>query len=160
LAMEILESRWRTSAEANANGCPQDLARDATAGAPRSGLVFPAPVSGRPVDTFSDIKASLIEATKSEDGGRGTELSGWTWHDFRRSFATALGEAGTSEVVADAVLNHRQAATRGGVLGIYQRAARWPEQKHAMELWGRLLADALGRDECGANVAFMAVSAV
>jgi hypothetical protein len=49
--------------------------------------------------------------------------------------------------VADAVLNHRQSAARGGVLGVYQRASRWPEQVRAMELWGRLLADAIeGRD--------------
>ena len=64
------------------------------------------------------------------------KLTGWTWHDFRRSFATALGEAGISEAVADAVLNHRQSATRGGVLGVYQRASRWPEQVKAMQLWG------------------------
>jgi hypothetical protein len=74
-------------------------------------------------------------------------ISGWSWHDFRRSFATALGEAGIPEAVADAVLNHRQSATRGGVLGVYQRASRWPEQVKAMQLWGRLLAAAIeGRE--------------
>ena len=107
------------------------------------GLVFPAPVSGRAVDTFSDIKTELDEAT---------ELEGWTWHDFRRSFATALGEAGIPEAVADAILNHRQAATRGGVLGVYQRASRWPEQIRAMDLWGRLLAEAIAGAEVPANV--------
>jgi hypothetical protein len=53
---------------------------------------------GRVVDTFSSIKANLAEATL---------VTGWTWHDFRRSFATALGGAGIPEAVADAVLNHR-----------------------------------------------------
>ena len=100
------------------------------------GLVFPAPVSGGVMDTFTDIKQSMADAAA---------LTGWTWHDFRRSFATALGEAGISEVVADAVLNHRQSATRGGVLGIYQRASRWPEQVRAMELWGQLLVAALAK---------------
>jgi hypothetical protein len=47
------------------------------------------------------------------------------------------------EAVADAILNHRQAATRGGVLGVYRRSVRWPEQVEAMELWGRLLAEAI-----------------
>lgn len=107
------------------------------------GLVFPAPVSGRAVDTFSDIKTELDEAT---------ELEGWTWHDFRRSFATALGEAGIPEAVADAILNHRQAATRGGVLGVYQRASRWPEQVRAMDLWGKLLAAAIAGTKATANV--------
>ena len=64
------------------------------------------------------IKAKLDKAA---------EVSGWMWHDFRRSFASALGKAGVPEAVADAILNHRQAATHGGVLGVYQRSSRWPE---------------------------------
>jgi integrase len=129
LALEVLTARKR-----------------ATGG---KGLVFPAPRSGRPVDTFSRIKLALVDAM-SGDGS--PSLTGWTWHDFRRSFATALGEAGIPEAVADAILNHRQSATRGGVLGVYQRASRWPEQVKAMEHWGRLLADAIEGREAGANV--------
>jgi integrase len=107
-------------------------------------LVFPAPKSGDVVDTFSDIKAALIDATAEEHD---EALTGWTWHDFRRSVATALAETGVPESVADQILNHRQAATRGGVLGVYQRASRWPEQVKAMEHWGELLATAIaGRD--------------
>ena len=108
--------------------------RHAAAGRPSAGLVFPAPQSGRPVETFSDIKAALDDAAG---------LAGWRFHDVRRSFATALGERGIPEPVADAVLNHRQAATRGGVLGVYQRAQRWPEQVRAMDVWGDVLAAAL-----------------
>ena len=70
-------------------------------------------------------------------------ITGWRWHDFRRSFATALGEAGVAEPVADAVLNHRQSATRGGVMGVYQRAQRWPEQVKAMQVWNDMLAAAI-----------------
>ena len=50
------------------------------------------------------------------------------------------------------MLNHRQSATRGGVLGVYQRASRWPEQVRAMELWGRLLAAAIEGREADAEV--------
>lgn len=127
---------------------------DATGG---KGLVFPAPVSGRPIDTFTDIKAALVNATASEAelNQAPDELDGWTWHDFRRSFATALGEAGIPEVVADAILNHRQSATRGGVLGVYQRASRWPEQVRAMDLWGKLLAEAISGRGTPANVVAM-----
>ena len=118
--------------------------RHAAAGEPTTGLVFPAPQSGRAVDTFSDMKAALDTAAK---------LTGWRWHDFRRSFATALGEAGIPEPVADAVLNHRQSATRGGVLGVYQRAQRWPEQVAAMAAWGEALAAAIdGRPAGGGRV--------
>jgi integrase len=119
--------------------------REATGG---TGLVFPAPTSGGVVDTFTDMKTALAEATKPEAGAaQDGAVTGWTWHDFRRSFATALGEAGIPEAVADAVLNHRQAATRGGVLGVYQRASRWPEQVKARQLWGRLLAVAIDGKE-------------
>jgi integrase len=113
------------------------------------GLVFPAPKSGDVLNTFSDLKSTLTDLTEGDDGAA---VTGWTWHDMRRSFATALGEAGIPEAVADAVLNHRQSATRGGVLGVYQRASRWPEQVRAMELWGRLLAAAIEGREAVAEV--------
>jgi integrase len=112
--------------------------RHSAAGRPAAGIVFPSPKSRGVVTSFHGLKLTL-----SEKAG----VTGWAWHDMRRSFATALGEAGISEVIADAVLNHRQSATRGGVLGVYQRASRWPEQVKAVELWGRLLAAAIaGRD--------------
>ena len=123
LALEVLRAR-----------------RSATSG---NGLVFPAPVSNRVIDAFSYLKKLLSEAAGTSD---------WSFHDFRRSFATALGEAGIPEVVADAVLNHRQSATRGGVLGVYQRASRWPEQVKAMQLWGRLLAAAIEGRAASAEV--------
>jgi integrase len=150
--VDLSASEWRQPRHLTKNRDPHRLhlhslalqvlraRQDATGG---NGLVFPAPKSGGPVDTFSKIKVMLNEAPG---------LSNWTWHDFRRSFATALGEAGIPEAVADAVLNHRQAATRGGVLGVYQRASRWPEQVRAMELWGRLLAAAIEGREADANL--------
>jgi integrase len=154
LAVEVLEGRRRARAEADAAGDPAKVAHILASGAPRSGLVFPAPRSGGKIKTFSKIKVALVTATKSDDGG--AELNGWTWHDFRRSFASALGEASIPEAVADAVLNHRQAATRGGVLGVYQRSSRWPEQARAMELWGRMLKASLDGGATDDNVVPMA----
>ena len=143
LAVGLLEARRKALAEAQAEGDPQEAARIMAAGPPRSGLVFPAPVSGGAVDTFSDMKAVMSAAAG---------VAGWTWHDFRRSFASALGEAGIPEPVADAVLNHRQSATRGGVLGVYQRSSRWPEQVRAMKAWGNTLTAAIEGREPGENV--------
>lgn len=111
-------------------------ARHADAGRPASGPVFSAPRTGRPLTTWRRGKEDLDKAAG---------LTGWRLHDTRRSFATAAAEAGVKEVVADAVLNHRQSATRGGVLGVYQTAARVEEQRAAMEIWGALLAAALRR---------------
>jgi len=110
---------------------------------PKSGPVFPAPRSGKPIDTFTDLKANL----EKESG-----VTGWRWHDFRRSFASVLGEAGLPEPVLDACLNHRQSATRGGVLGVYQKAQRWPEQISALKAWGEALSAAIEGREPDSNV--------
>lgn len=150
---------WSQPGQLTKNGDPHRLflhplalqilrARHEAAGRPAEGFVFPGPRSGKPVTTFRDMKTELVKAA-----GR----DGWRFHDFRRSFATALGEAGFAEPVVDAVLNHRQAATRGGVLGVYQRATRWPEQSRAMEVWGEMLAAAIeGRTPSGQVVRLVA----
>ena len=57
-----------------------------------------------------------------------------------------------AEAVADAILSHSQSATRGGVLGVYQRAVRAPEQIAAMTVWGRLLEAAIHGKENSGNV--------
>jgi integrase len=159
--IDLATAEWRQPGKLTKNRDPHRLhphplaldvlreRRNATGG---KGLVFPAPKSGVALDTFSALKASRTEATKPKKAEEGSAITGWTWHDFRRSFATALGEAGIPETVADAVLNHRQSATRGGVLGVYQRASRWPEQVKAMEFWGRLLAATIEGREAGAEV--------
>lgn len=153
LALEILSRRHHALTKARDIDDHKRTARIVADDVPRSGLVFPAPVSGRVVDTFSDLRLALVKATgQIGDDVEADELTGWTWHDFRRSFASALGEAAIPESVADAVLNHRQAATRGGVLGVYQRSSRWPEQMRAMQLWGQLLSDALSRNAPVATV--------
>jgi len=139
--LDLTRGLWTLPGMMTKNGDPHRLhlpqlvltilqGRHAVAGKPRCGLVFPAPQSAQPIDTFSVLKADL-------DGAAG--ITGWRWHDFRRSFASALGEAGIAEPVADAVLNHRQSATRGGVTGIYQRAQPWPEQVKAMQVWNDML---------------------
>jgi integrase len=149
--LDLDAAEWRQPGQLTKNRDPHRLhlhplalailrERHEAAGRPAAGLVFSAPMSGAVLNSFTDIKVALAEKAR---------LTGWTWHDFRRSFATALGEAGIPEAVADAVLNHRQAATRGGVLGVYQRASRWPEQVKAMKLWGRVLAASIdGKDIC------------
>lgn len=118
---------------------------------PSAGLVFPSPRAGKTLTTFSAMKAALDKASG---------LTGWRWHDFRRSFVTALAEHGVAEAVADAMLNHRQAATRGGVLGVYQQATRRPEQEGAMRRWNELLTAAVeGRPDREAVVVPLATRA-
>lgn len=68
----------------------------------------------------------------------------WTFHDFRRSFVSALAEAGHDEAVLDAMLAHRASATRSGVLGVYQTARKLPAQRAAMAAWDRLIDGQIG----------------
>ncbi len=161
--LDLRAAEWRQPGHMTKNRDPHrlhlhpltlDVLRERHIATGGTGLVFPAPLSGGVVDTFTAIKAALVEATAAQDdeADETSALTGWTWHDFRRSFATALGEAGIPETVADAVLNHRQAATRGGVFGVYQRASRWPEQMRAMDLWGKLLVEAITGSPAPANV--------
>ena len=118
LALEILTPRWEE------------------AGRPRVGLVFPAPRSARPIMGFSKMLSALHKATPS--------VGRWALHDLRRSFASTLGKLGQDdEATIDAVLNHRQSGTRGGVLGVYNKSTRLPAQHAALERWGRLIEDAL-----------------
>ncbi len=131
LALGILRARWQA------------------AGNPAAGLVFPSPKSKKVLTTHTVIKAELDKLAG---------FSAWSWHDMRRTFATTLGEAGFSEAVADAVLNHRQAATRGGVLGVYQRAERRPERKAAMEAWATTLDAAINGKSGSETVADFAAA--
>lgn len=139
--LDLDAAEWRQAAGTTKNGEAHRLhlhplaldvlrTRHELAGKLKAGLVFPSPRAGNAIETFSDLKTALDKEAK---------LTGWRWHDFRRSFATALGEAGVSEATADAMLNHKQAATRGGVLGVYQRATNWPGQVAAMKAWGAAL---------------------
>jgi integrase len=143
--LDLVAATWAQPDKLTKNGDPHRFhlpslaldilcARHEAAGRPSLGLVFPSPKSNRPLTTFSAINAELDKLAG---------MSAWAWHDLRRSFATALGEAGFSEAVADAVLNHRQAATRGGVLGVYQQAERLPERRAALEAWAASLSAAI-----------------
>lgn len=112
-------------------------ARHKAMGQPTTGLAFPSPRANKPVMAWTAMKAEISTAAR---------FTAWTWHDFRRSFASLMAERGVAEPVADAVLNHRQSGTRGGVLGVYQHAQRRPEQEAAMRAWGVALATAIKAD--------------
>jgi integrase len=106
------------------------------AGRPKEGLVFPAPRSGGVIIGFTGILRALHRAAAG--------LPPLVLHDFRRSFASTLGQVGEDdESVIDQVLNHRAAGTRSGVLALYNRSRRFPAQKAALERWGALLENAL-----------------
>jgi integrase len=146
--VNLAEAVWTQSGTQTKNGDPHRfhlpplalsiLKREHDArGKTAVGYVFRAPRSGKAIDTFGKAK-------KAVDAALASKLD-WRIHDHRRSFVTSLAEAGVHEAVLDGILNHRQAATRAGVLGVYQRAQRWPEQVEAMKKWADIIAREVGQ---------------
>jgi integrase len=71
----------------------------------------------------------------------------WRFHDFRRSLVTILAESGVNIAVLDSMLNHAASATRGGVIGVYQKATLLEPMRDAMRIWNRLLENAIAPAE-------------
>ncbi len=77
-------------------------------------------------------------------------ITDFNMHHLRRTFLTTLAESGAADAaVADALLNHRQSATRSGVLAAYNHASLWPQKVRAMDTWARLVAHAVDNGEWG-----------
>jgi integrase len=68
----------------------------------------------------------------------GKPLAPWRIHDLRRSFATHAAGIGIQPHIVEAVLNH-VSGYKGGVAGIYNRAAYEPEKRTALDRWAAYL---------------------
>ena len=61
-------------------------------------------------------------------------------HDLRRTFSSQMGNhSDFDEALIDSLLNHRQSATRSGVMRHYQQAQRLQKRREVMEQWDQLL---------------------
>jgi integrase len=69
---------------------------------------------------------------------KGKPLPHWTLHDLRRSAATHMAELGVQPHIIEAVLNH-VSGHKGGVAGIYNRAAYTKDIAAALLLWSEHL---------------------
>jgi hypothetical protein len=65
-------------------------------------------------------------------------------HDFLRSIVTLCASHGADIAVLDSILNRASSATRGGVIGVYQRATLKDPMREVMTLWDRLLREVIG----------------
>ncbi len=87
------------------------------------------------VSSFAWVKGKLDKAIATERGKDAPSLSGWTFHDFRRSGVTWLAEVGGFPPhVADKLLNHVQGTVRG-VAAVYQRGEFLTERQRALDAW-------------------------
>ena len=86
---------------------------------------------------WSRAKANLDEVVR---------IPSWRIHDIRRSTATGMAEIGIQPHIVEAVLNH-VSGHKGGVAGIYNRAAYEAEKTTALNRWASHVAAVVeGRD--------------
>jgi integrase len=115
------------------------LAMNIISGLPPLGdLMFPSRVSReRAVSGFSRIKCRLDQMSG---------VSGWRYHDTRRTLATGLQRLGVRLEVTEAVLGH-VSGSRAGIVGVYQRHDYIDEKRAALNAWSREIERILDRGE-------------
>lgn len=89
------------------------------------------------IQSFSPLKKRLdamMAATLTVD------VKPWRYHDLRRTAATFMGRHGVQRDAITLVLNH----SLPGITAIYDRAARLPEKRHALEVWAKALGNIVG----------------
>jgi integrase len=104
---------------------------------PRMGdseYVLPASRPGEHMSGFHKMKTEL---------DRRAGVSGWRFHDLRRSCAIRLQELGTRIEVTENILGH-SSGSRSGVVGIYQLAKFENEMRIGVDAWARRIQTLLG----------------
>ncbi len=78
---------------------------------------------GRPYSNVSRPKAALDKASK---------VSGWTWHDVRRTMRTGLSRLGIREDIAERTIGHAVGGRLGRTYNLHDFA---DEKRRALEAW-------------------------
>ena len=78
------------------------------------------------------------------------KVADWTLHDLRRTGATRMADSGVQPHIIEAVLNH-VSGHKGGVAGIYNRAAYEPEKREALDTLATYIKTVVAKAK-GANV--------
>lgn len=86
---------------------------------------------GQPMKSWSHFNASVRKATGVQN---------FNLHDLRRTFATLIAEHSEfGEGLIDGLLNHKQSATRSGVIRHYQMAKHVERRREVMDWWDKFL---------------------
>jgi integrase len=94
---------------------------------------------GKPLQSFSLAKVRLDKASG---------VTGWRYHDLRRTGRTLLSKAGVSVDHAERCLGH----VIGGIRGVYDRWEFRDEKKHAFEVLAQQIALIVNPPKKGSNV--------
>ena len=114
-----------------------------------SDFVFPA--SRTPT---KNPASGLSRAKRRLDAASG--VTGWRYHDLRRTAASGMARAGIAPHVVEKILNHT-GGTLGGVAGIYNRFGYDAEKRHALETWAAHV-DGVVTGDKGDNVVSLATA--
>lgn len=119
-------------------------------------FVFP----GRDKETHYKGWTSLADRLRIATADAGLP-EGWVRHDLRGAIVTALEEADVAEAITARLLHHSEQSRRG-VTARYSAAKRLNGMRDALDLWSRMLADAVEaqrRRAGGGNVVQLRVAA-
>ncbi|NRP45536.1 Prophage integrase IntS [Aliiroseovarius sp. xm-v-225] len=100
-----------------------------------------------PVQGFSKAHRRLagrMVALATAERGEPVEIPHWTFHDLRRTCASALAFYARIEVM-EKILNH-VSGKLGGVTGVYNRHEYSEEMRNALEAWSGQVRGVLGND--------------
>jgi integrase len=113
-----------------------DSTREVLAGLPRfSGpFVFSTTDGARPVSGFSKAKARLDALCGVTD---------WRFHDLRRTCRTRLAALGTSEIVAERILNHQPK----GLIAVHNKYEYGEEKRVALAKWADTVATIIAKEQ-------------
>ena len=89
-------------------------------------FVFSTTNGAKPISAFSQIKSQLQTTSGTCD---------WTFHDFRRSMATALADTGVEQFAIKCALNHKD----NSVTGVYDRSFHIKMKSSALTKWYSLI---------------------
>jgi integrase len=79
---------------------------------------------------------------------RESGVSGWTYHDIRRTVASGLAALHVPQDTIDRVLNH----AKSPLAGIYNRHEYLSQKRQALQLWAERVAVIVGEGRDAANV--------
>ena len=89
-------------------------------------------------------KRRLDALVNTERNAQGMmNMTPWTWHDFRRSQATLLAEAGFDESVVDRIQNHVATGSKPSIVAaVYNKAEKLEARAKALQAWADMITGA------------------
>jgi integrase len=113
------------------------------------------PRPGKPVFSTNGQKPYAGQKRLKAILDRESGVSGWTFHDLRRTASTGMAALHVPQDTIDRVLNH----AKGALAGTYNRYQYLDEKRRALEAWAERVAFIVGDGRDAANVVELRASA-